>query len=149
MAIQLREISHEERIAVFQQAVNQVRTAAHLLADHEIWAALDETKRCLFHLDRQLAALKQAPADVDALDLNLQLQRKRNGRRRGVELIPGRVKQAREEAGLSLRALGGNQVTGAAICLIEKGRSRPSEMTLALIVSRTGKPREFFVEVPA
>ncbi len=149
MAIeQIPELGHEQRIEAFQQAVNQVRTACHLLADYEIWAALDETKRCLFHLDRQLTALKEMPAGSDLLSENLQLQRKRNGRHKGVDVIPGRIKQAREEAGMTLGQIAGRDVTRAAISLIENGHTRPSRLTLELISRRTGKPIEYFTGVP-
>lgn len=142
MAVErFREITSEQRVEAFQEAVNQVRSAAHLLADYEIWAALDETKRCLFFLDRQLATLKESPEREPS---ELELRPQRRGRRRGIEIIPGRVKQAREEAGLSLRDVAGVDVTRAAICLIENGKSRPSQLTLDLIARRTGRPISFF-----
>ena len=62
----------------------------------------------------------------------------------GIDIRPGSVKAARQEAGLSLAQVAGSQVTRAAIYLIETGRARPSRRTLKLIAARTGKPIEFF-----
>jgi tetratricopeptide (TPR) repeat protein len=59
------------------------------------------------------------------------------------------VKQARQEAGLSLAQVGKGQVTAPAIYLIETGRTRPSLPTLEHIAHRTGKPVEFFLADPA
>jgi tetratricopeptide (TPR) repeat protein/DNA-binding XRE family transcriptional regulator len=67
----------------------------------------------------------------------------------GVTLRPGAVKQARQEAGLSLAQVGKGQVTAPAIYLIETGRTRPSLPTLEHIAHRTGKPVEFFLADPA
>ena len=67
----------------------------------------------------------------------------------GVNLRPGAVKQARQEAGLSLAQLGKGHVTAPAIYLIETGRTRPSLPTLEHIARKTGKPIEFFVAEPA
>jgi tetratricopeptide (TPR) repeat protein len=55
------------------------------------------------------------------------------------------VRQARLEAGLSLRDVAGQQVTKAAIHLIETGQSRPSIRTLRLIAGRTKKPLSYFL----
>lgn len=62
----------------------------------------------------------------------------------GIDIRPGSVKAARQEAGLSLAQVAGSQVTRAAIYLIETGRARPSRRTLKLIANRTGKPIEYF-----
>jgi tetratricopeptide (TPR) repeat protein len=59
------------------------------------------------------------------------------------------VKQARQEAGLSLAQVGKGQVTAPAIYLIETGRTRPSLPTLEHIAQRTGKPVEFFLADPS
>ena len=67
----------------------------------------------------------------------------------GVNLRPGSVKQARQEAGLSLAQVGKGQVTAPAIYLIETGRTRPSLPTLEHIARRTGKPVEFFLADPS
>lgn len=159
-ALEVREITREQRVEAFQQAVNHVRSAAHLLADNEVWAALDETKRCLFLLDQQLRTLKEAgDADPEELVRRMQIRSsgrstgsrdggrsgKHVGRRKGVDVVPGRVKQARLEAGLNLGQVAGREVTKAAICLIESGKSRPSQLTLDLIARRTGKPVEWFL----
>ncbi len=66
-------------------------------------------------------------------------------RRKGVEIRPGSVREARLEAGLSLAQVAGQEVTRAAIHLIEGGRARPSLATLELIARRTGKPLSFFM----
>jgi tetratricopeptide (TPR) repeat protein len=72
------------------------------------------------------------------------------GRRRlpGINLRPGAVKQARQEAGLSLAKVGAGHVTAPAIFLIETGRTRPSLPTLEHIARRTGKPVDFFLADP-
>jgi tetratricopeptide (TPR) repeat protein len=72
------------------------------------------------------------------------------GRRRlpGINLKPGAVKQARQEAGLSLAKVGAGHVTAPAIYLIETGRTRPSLPTLEHIARRTGKPVDFFLADP-
>ncbi|MGA8922438.1 MAG: helix-turn-helix transcriptional regulator [Candidatus Dormiibacterota bacterium] len=77
--------------------------------------------------------------------------RSRTHRRRlpGVALRAGSVKQARQEAGLSLAQVGKGHVTAPAIYLIETGRTRPSLPTLEHIAQRTGKPVEFFLADPA
>lgn len=67
----------------------------------------------------------------------------------GVTIKPGSVKQARQEAGLSLAQVGKGRVTAPAIYLIETGRTRPSLPTLEHIAQRTGKPVEFFLADPA
>ena len=67
----------------------------------------------------------------------------------GVNLRPGAVKQARQEAGLSLAQLGKGHVTAPAIYLIETGRTRPSLPTLEHIARRTNKAVEFFLAEPA
>ncbi|HEV2034137.1 MAG TPA: tetratricopeptide repeat protein [Candidatus Dormibacteraeota bacterium] len=74
----------------------------------------------------------------------------RTGRRRlpGINLRPGAVKQARQEAGLSLAKVGAGHVTAPAIFLIETGRTRPSLPTLEHIARRTGKPVDFFLADP-
>lgn len=66
-------------------------------------------------------------------------------RRKGVEIRPGSVRDARVEAGLSLAQVAGSDLTRAAIHLIESGRARPSLPTLELIARRTGKPLSFFM----
>jgi tetratricopeptide (TPR) repeat protein len=63
----------------------------------------------------------------------------------GVDLRPGAVKQARQEAGLSLADVAGTRVTRAAIHLIESGRSRPSLPVLEMIAEKTGRPVSWFL----
>src|SRR5437660_2762346 len=75
--------------------------------------------------------------------------RRRKGRLRGVEVRPGSVKEARLEAGLTMAALAGTQLTRAAIHLIEAGKVKPSLPTLQLIARRTRKPLEHFLADPS
>src|SRR3979411_1444446 len=69
----------------------------------------------------------------------------RRGRRRGVEIKPGTVKQARAEAGLSLAQVAGTELSRTAIYFVETGKAKPSIETLKLIASRTGRPLDFFL----
>jgi DNA-binding XRE family transcriptional regulator len=69
----------------------------------------------------------------------------RQGRRPGVNVIPQRVRRAREEAGLSLADLADGKLSRTAIHLIEMGRTRPSAETLAHIAARTGRPVGYFL----
>lgn len=75
---------------------------------------------------------------------------RRPARRRlpGVNLRVGAVRQARQDAGLSLAQVGKGHVTAPAIFLIETGRTRPSLPTLEHIARQTGKPVEFFLADP-
>src|SRR3982074_3006001 len=73
----------------------------------------------------------------------------RRGRRRGVEIKPGTVKQARSEAGLSLAQVAGNQISRTAIYFVETGKAKPSMETLKLISQRTGRPLDFFLSRPS
>jgi tetratricopeptide (TPR) repeat protein/DNA-binding XRE family transcriptional regulator len=66
----------------------------------------------------------------------------------GINLKPGTVKQARQEAGLSLAKVAAGHVTAPAIFLIETGRTRPSLPTLEHIARRTGRPVDFFLADP-
>ena len=69
----------------------------------------------------------------------------RRGRRRGVEIKPGTVKQARAEAGLSLAQVAGTELSRTAIYFVETGKAKPSMETLQLIASRTGRPLDYFL----
>lgn len=69
----------------------------------------------------------------------------RSRRRPGINVIPQRVRRAREEAGMTLAELAEGKLSRTAIHLIEAGRSRPSEATLAHISERTGKPIAYFL----
>ena len=70
---------------------------------------------------------------------------RRRGRRRGVEIRPGAVKQARQEAGLSLGQVARDDISRTAIYFVETGKAKPSMETLVLIAERTGRPLEFFL----
>ena len=69
----------------------------------------------------------------------------RRGRRRGVEIKPGTVKQARAEAGLSLAQVAGSELSRTAIYFVETGKAKPSMETLKLIATRTGRPLDYFL----
>jgi tetratricopeptide (TPR) repeat protein/DNA-binding XRE family transcriptional regulator len=73
----------------------------------------------------------------------------RRGRRRGIEIKPGSVKQARSEAGLSLAQVAGGQVSRTAIYFVETGKAKPSIETLKLIAERTGRPLDYFLSRPS
>ena len=72
----------------------------------------------------------------------------RSSRRRGIEVRPGAIREARLQAGLSLAQLAEGKVTRAAISAMEHGRIRPSRATLQLIADRTGKDASFFLAEP-
>src|SRR5579864_5886152 len=69
----------------------------------------------------------------------------RRGRRQGVEVRPGTVKQARLEAGLSLGQVAQGDISRTAIYFVETGKAKPSIETLTLIAERTGKPIDYFL----
>jgi tetratricopeptide (TPR) repeat protein len=77
--------------------------------------------------------------------LTAMLDGKHRGRRKGVEVREGSVREARQEAHLSLAQVAGQTISRTAIHLIETGRSRPSLETLELISRKTRKPVEFFL----
>lgn len=60
-------------------------------------------------------------------------------------IIPGRVREARTERGLSLADLAGTEVSRAFIHQVEQGLARPSVPILEMIARRTGKPVDFFI----
>ena len=64
----------------------------------------------------------------------------------GLRVRPGAVRDARLDAGLSLRELAAGRISRTALHLIETGRTRPTQVTLELIAERTGKPLQFFLE---
>src|SRR5262252_1061199 len=70
---------------------------------------------------------------------------RRRGRRRGIEIRPGSVKQARSMAGLSLGQVAGDDISRTAIYFVETGKAKPSRETLELIAERTGQPLDFFL----
>ncbi|HKW73234.1 MAG TPA: helix-turn-helix transcriptional regulator [Candidatus Dormibacteraeota bacterium] len=67
------------------------------------------------------------------------------GRRKGIRIREGSVREARHEAGLSLADIARDQVSRTAIHLIEHGRVNPSLETLQHIARRTRKPVSFFL----
>ena len=77
--------------------------------------------------------------------LTAMLDRKYRGRRKGIRIREGSVRQAREEAGLSLAEVAGQAVSRTAIHLIEHDRVKPSMETLQHIARRTRKPLEYFL----
>lgn len=70
---------------------------------------------------------------------------RRRGRRRGLEIRPGSVKQARAQAGLSLGQVAREDISRTAIYFVETGKAKPSMETLQLIAERTGQPLDFFL----
>ncbi|HET7338022.1 MAG TPA: tetratricopeptide repeat protein [Candidatus Dormibacteraeota bacterium] len=70
---------------------------------------------------------------------------RRRGRRHGVEIRPGSVKEARTKAGLSLGQVARGDISRTAIYFVETGKAKPSKETLELIASRTGQPIDFFL----
>ncbi|HEY2437053.1 MAG TPA: tetratricopeptide repeat protein [Solirubrobacteraceae bacterium] len=70
---------------------------------------------------------------------------RRRGRRRGLEIRPGSVKEARAMAGLSLGQVARGDLSRTAIYFVETGKAKPSRETLELIASRTGQPLDFFL----
>jgi tetratricopeptide (TPR) repeat protein/DNA-binding XRE family transcriptional regulator len=80
--------------------------------------------------------------------LTAMLDSKHRGRRKGIPVREGSVRQARKEAHLSLAQVAGQMVSRTAIHLIETGRSRPSLETLEQIARQTHKPVEFFLLSP-
>jgi tetratricopeptide (TPR) repeat protein/DNA-binding XRE family transcriptional regulator len=73
----------------------------------------------------------------------------RRGRRRGIEIKPGTVKQARSDAGLSLAQVAGGEISRTAIYFVETGKAKPSMETLKLIAERTGRPMDYFLSRPS
>jgi tetratricopeptide (TPR) repeat protein len=76
--------------------------------------------------------------------LILQRQPRPRGRRSGVDIDPGSLRRAREQAGLSLAQVAGADLTRQAVHLIETGRARPSPRTLEIIARRLGRPASDF-----
>src|SRR5216684_795864 len=73
----------------------------------------------------------------------------RRGRRHGIEIKAGSVKQARKEAGLSLAQVANGAVSRTAIYFVEVGKAKPSMETLMLIAERTGRPLDYFLAQPS
>ncbi len=77
--------------------------------------------------------------------LTAMLGSKHAGRRKGIPVREGSVRQARLEARLSLAQVAADQVSRTAIHHIENGRTKPSIETLRLIARQTRKPIQFFL----
>jgi tetratricopeptide (TPR) repeat protein len=80
--------------------------------------------------------------------LSAMLDSKYRGRRKGIPVREGSVRQARREAKLSLAEVAADQVSRTAIHLIENGRVKPSLETLQLIARQTRQPIEYFLLDP-
>jgi tetratricopeptide (TPR) repeat protein len=80
--------------------------------------------------------------------LSAMLGRKYRGRRKGVAIREGSVRQARFEAKLSLAEVAAGEVSRTAVHHIENDRVKPSLETLRLIARQTRKPIEFFLLAP-
>ena len=76
------------------------------------------------------------------------LDRKYRGRRKGVDVREGAVRQARKQAGLSLAQVAAGEVSRTAILYIENGRTKPSMETLRLISRQTRFPVNYFLVNP-
>ncbi|MGH7764525.1 MAG: tetratricopeptide repeat protein, partial [Candidatus Dormibacteraceae bacterium] len=76
------------------------------------------------------------------------LDSKYRGRRIGVAVREGAVRQARRQAGLSLAQVAAGQVSRTAILYIESGRTKPSMETLRLISRQTRFPINYFLLNP-
>ncbi|HUZ87904.1 MAG TPA: tetratricopeptide repeat protein [Candidatus Baltobacterales bacterium] len=76
------------------------------------------------------------------------LDSKYRGRRLGVAIRDGSVRQARKKAGLSLAQVAAGEVSRTAILYIETGRTKPSMETLRLISRQTRFPINYFLLVP-
>jgi transcriptional regulator with XRE-family HTH domain len=70
---------------------------------------------------------------------------RRAARGAGIAVDPRRVREARLQAGLSLREVAGAEVSATFIHFVERGVSRPSQKVLGLIARRTGKPIGYFI----
>lgn len=61
-------------------------------------------------------------------------------------MLGQRLKQARQEAGLSQRQLCGEKITRNMLSQIESGKARPSMQTLTYLAQTLGKPVSWFLE---
>lgn len=64
----------------------------------------------------------------------------------GLSVRPGSIRQARQDAGLSLGQVASGQISRTAIFLAETGKTRPTLPTIQLIAARTGKPLDYFLD---
>src|SRR3989449_10515162 len=83
--------------------------------------------------------------EADARPVSAPRTSGRRGRRHGIEIKPGTVKQARKDAGLSLGQVANGAVSRTAIYFVETGKAKPSIETLRLIAERTGQPLDYFL----
>ena len=60
-----------------------------------------------------------------------------------------KLRQARQDAGLSQRQLCGDTITRNMLSLIEHGTAKPSMETLKLLAARLGKPVSYFLDEEA
>jgi transcriptional regulator with XRE-family HTH domain len=79
------------------------------------------------------------------LTLRSRIAVRRGARGSGVPVDPVRVRQARQEAGLSLAQVARDDISRTFLHFVEQGRSRPSRAVLELIAKRTGRPVSFFL----
>src|ERR1700680_1461820 len=77
--------------------------------------------------------------------LSAMLGGKYRGRRKGIPIREGSVRQARLDAKLSLAQVAADQISRTAVHHIENGRVKPSIETLRLIARQTRKPIEYFL----
>jgi tetratricopeptide (TPR) repeat protein len=70
---------------------------------------------------------------------------RRRGRRTGVDIDPVLLRQAREEAGLSLAEVAGTELTRQVVHLYEMGKARPSRRSLLIVSERLGRTPESFM----
>ena len=80
--------------------------------------------------------------------LSAMLGSKYRGRRKGVAIRAGSVRQARFEARLSLAQVAAGEISRTAVHHIENDRVKPSLETLRLIARQTRKPIEYFLLAP-
>src|SRR5437588_12895641 len=92
-----------------------------------------------------MPAARTSPDSDGSGEQSAAFSSRRRGRRRGIEIRPGAVKQARAEAGLSLGQVAQRDISRTAIYFVETGKAKPSMETLQLIASRTKKPLDFFL----
>ena len=96
-----------------------------------------------------MSEVQTHPSAEDGLSRMGKTPSGRRGRRRGVEIKPGTVKQARADAGLSLAQVAGDEISRTAIYFVETGKAKPSMETLKLIAERTGRPLDYFLSRPS
>lgn len=66
-----------------------------------------------------------------------------------METLGQRIRRLRVQAGLSQQQLAGGELTRAFICMIERGRARPSLDSLRLIAGRLHQPVSAFLDLEA